>query len=331
MSVLAPSAGILWRIIESYGMDPEPMFKAQGFDLEWPIEPGTRLSYESLDRVRAHAAEKSGDEFFGLRAAQVTHPSQLGALGYAWLASDNLYSAFERMHRYVRVLNDRGHFDLRESGDLLIVTLSVAQDSLNARVRDDAQLAYLVRMCRMNAGAAFNPQYVSFRHAAPDEVLPYEELFRAPVRFGSQHNEMALTLEQAKQPLPTSNPLLAQMNERVAKQRLASLDANDIPNRVRGAIMDQLSSGEVSDESVAEELHMTSRTLHRKLKQHDVSFRSLLKDVRRDLAMHYIADESLTLTEITFLLGFSEMSSFSRAFKTWNGISPSEARANAVD
>ena len=75
MSVLAPSVGVLWRIIESYKLDPDVFFRDAGLEVEWPIEPGTRVSYEQLDQVRAAAAEATGDPAFGLRAAQVVHPS----------------------------------------------------------------------------------------------------------------------------------------------------------------------------------------------------------------------------------------------------------------
>jgi AraC-like DNA-binding protein len=327
MSVLAPSVGILWRVIESYGMDPEPYFRAEGLEARWPIEPGTRLPYEVVDRIRARAAADSGDPCFGLRCARFVHPSQIGALGYAFLASTTLREAFEVMRRYIRVLNDQGEFRIAEEDGRITATLQVAQDSENMTVRDDGQVAYAVTLCRMNAGPEFDPSRVTFRHPEPDDPKPYRELFRCPVHFGAEANTLTITSEQADRPLPSANPMLAQMNERVVIQRLAKLDQDDIPNRVRAAIMEQLPSGKVTDESVADALHMTSRTLHRRLKAEGHSFRSMLKGVRQELAEHYINDDTLTLTEITFLLGFSEMSSFSRAYKNWTGVSPSRARS----
>lgn len=329
MSVLAQSAGTLWRVIESYGLDPAPFFAAEGIELALPVEPGTRIPYEQIDAVRAAAAEKIGDPAFGLRVADCVHPSYLGALGYAVLASTTLRVAFDRIHRYVRVLNEQGHFDLEETPEGLTARIAVDQDSRNAVVRDDGQMAVLVTLCRMNAGRALNPLSVTFRHAAPEDIGPYEALFRCPVQFEAEHNRFTLRSADADRVLPSANPVLAQMNERIVKQRLAQLDRDNIPGRVRAAIAEQLPSGEVSDESVAEALHMTARTLHRRLKDDGESFRTLLKSVRQELAGQYLADNSLTLTEITFLLGFSEMSSFSRAYKHWHGVSPSEARQSA--
>jgi len=100
----------------------------------------------------------------------------------------------------------------------------------------------------------------------------------------------------------------------------------NILNRAKAAIIDNLGSGDVNETSVAESLHMTPRNMHRKLQKEDSSFKILLTEIRRELAQQYIQDRSKTLTEISFLLGFSEVSSFSRAYKGWTGQPPSEAR-----
>ncbi|MEM1411377.1 MAG: AraC family transcriptional regulator [Pseudomonadota bacterium] len=318
--------GTLWRLIESYDRDPAPYFLDEGLTLTWPVKPGTRLPYETIDSIRARAAADVGDPAFGLRLAECVHPSYLGALGYAVLASNTLRTAFDRIHRYVRVLNEQGHFELDDLSDGLRATLSVGQGSLNRTVRDDGQLAVLVTLCRMNGGVELKPVAVTFQHEAPEDPTPYEALFRCPVTFGAEHNSLTLSPTDADRVLPSANPVLAQMNERIVVQRLAQLDRDNVLGRVRAAIMEQLPSGDVSDESVAAALHMTPRTLHRRLKEDGESFRTLLKAVRQELAEQYMADNSLTLTEITFLLGFSEMSSFSRAYKHWHGVSPSAAR-----
>ena len=111
---------------------------------------------------------------------------------------------------------------------------------------------------------------------------------------------------------------------------LAHSEKADIVNRVKAAIIDGLSNGAVTETSIAEMLHMTPRNMHRKLQKQDTAFKLLLTDVRKELAQQYIQDRSKTLTEISFLLGFSEVSSFSRAFKGWTGKPPSEARQSVA-
>jgi len=103
---------------------------------------------------------------------------------------------------------------------------------------------------------------------------------------------------------------------------LARLKKEDISTRVRAAIVDQLPSGGISDETVAEALYLNSRTLQPRLSEAGTTFKSLLVEVRRELAEKYVLDQKLTITEISYLLGFSETSAFSRAFKTWTGKTP---------
>jgi AraC-like DNA-binding protein len=133
-------------------------------------------------------------------------------------------------------------------------------------------------------------------------------------------------LPLADEILVGANPELALLNDQVVIRRLARVDRDDIVARVQAVLMDQLPNGNISDESVAAELHMSVRTMHRKLTEVNNNFRMLLVEMRRELAEQYILDNSLTLTEISLLLGFSEPSSFSRAFKSWTGTAPSEAR-----
>jgi AraC-like DNA-binding protein len=107
---------------------------------------------------------------------------------------------------------------------------------------------------------------------------------------------------------------------------LAQLDDDNIIERIKAAIIDQLPSGQVTDSSIADALYLSRRTFHRRLLQQNTTFRAILNEVRQKLASQYITDSSLSLNEISFLLGFAEISSFSRAFKRWTGTSPSAFR-----
>jgi AraC-like DNA-binding protein len=136
--------------------------------------------------------------------------------------------------------------------------------------------------------------------------------------------------EDVDKRLTGSNDQLAELNEHIVVKYLAHSARQDIVNRAKAAIIDGLSEGGVSEITVAEALHMTPRNLHRKLQKEDTSFKLLLTQVRKELAQQYIQDRSKTLTEISYLLGFSEASSCSRAYKGWTGQAPSEARQDVA-
>ena len=103
-------------------------------------------------------------------------------------------------------------------------------------------------------------------------------------------------------------------------------DRTNILNRTRLQIMEELPTGTVTEDGTARALHMSKRTLHRKLRENDETFRSLLTQVRTGLAERYIGNDSYTVTEIAFLLGYTDTSAFSRAFRTWFDRSPTQAR-----
>jgi AraC-like DNA-binding protein len=330
MTVFAPSVVNLWRTIDSYGIDPRPLFEAENIHLKLPIDPCLRLPYEKIDRIRARAVELTGDEAMGLRAASVYLVSQFGALGYAFQASLTLRKACQRLERFSRVLNDKAIVIVEDDDDCMGITLKLDVDSENRPVRDDAALAMLTRMCRMIGGDQFRLRAVNFKHAAPADIQPYFEYFGCQLNFEQAENQILIPLALADETLDGANPELALLNDQVVTRRLAAIDRNDIVARVQAAIIDQLPNGNISDESVADSLHMSVRTMHRKLVAADSNFRNLLVEMRRELAEQYILDNSLTLTEISLLLGFSEPSSFSRAFKNWTGSAPSEVRQSRM-
>lgn len=326
MSVFAPGVVNLWRAIDSYGIDPRPLFAAEGIKIQLPIDPCTRLCYEKIDRIRAEAVKLSGDEAFGLRAASVYLPSQFGALGYAWHASLTLRKACMRLERFVRVVNDKATIQVEDSGTCMVVTLKVDVPSQSETARDDGALAMVMKMCRLVSDERFRLHSVNFRHATPKDIKPYFEYFGCELNFSQAENQLLIPLSIADETLHGANPELALLNDKVVIRRLARMDKDDIVARLRAVLIDQLPQGSISDDTVADALHMSVRTMHRKLVDADSNFRTLLVEMRRNLAEAYILDNSLTLTEISLLLGFSEPSSFSRAFKSWTGTAPSEAR-----
>jgi len=316
----------LWKTIESCGIDPEPLFAAEGFKIRLPIDPSIRISYEKIDRIRAKAVELTQDEAFGIRYANVHNATQLGALGYAWLASQTLRKAFGRLERFVRIANEKAVVEVNDIDGCMVVTVKVNAPSQCEMARDDGGLAIITMMSRLVYGVNFRLRAVNFKHSAPRDLKPYFEFFGCQVNFDQDENQLLIPLTLADELLAGANPELALLNDQVITRRLALMDRNDIVARVKAAIMEQLPNGAVTDGSVASSLHMSVRTMHRKLADADHNFRSLLVEVRRGLAELYILDNSLTLTEISLLLGFSEPSSFSRAFKNWTGSAPSEIR-----
>jgi len=326
MSVFAPMLSSLWRQIEDYGIDPGPLFRKQGIVGSAPFDPNTRVSAIRIDRVMVDAAERSGDQFFGLKEANYFLPSHIGPLGFAWLASTSLRSAIERLQRYIKVIHEKIQITTVEDPQNLEIRIHADIESANSYQRDIGYLAVLTRMCRFVSGDDWNPVRVCVAHPQPIDASYFFQMFRCPVEFNTDFNAICIDTCQAGRALTGSNKQLAQLNDHIVVRYLASQMGDDIVNRVKAAILEHLGEGSVSEATVAKDLHMSSRKLHRRLSSENSSFKAVLLEIRTELANQYVNDASLTLTEISYMLGFSEISSFSRAYKRWTGQSPSMAR-----
>jgi AraC-like DNA-binding protein len=329
MTLFAPAIGAYWQLLESYGLDAEAIFREAGVNPEAMYDAGARLPAKAVETIVAQGYALAGDPCFALREAEFFRPAHLGALGFAWLASSNLRMAFERMSRYSRMINDSLSITLEELGNHTTIRFSNEQPGLNNDLREQIQLSLAVKCCRAIAGTNFNPVTVVLKQSPPADTSEYFAYFRCPLEFNQDKTALVIANDRMDGKLTGSNEQLAQLNEHIVIKYLAHTQKNDIINRSKAAIIDSLSSGSVTEQQVAEKLHMTPRNLHRKLQKENTSFKILLNEVRQDLALQYIQDRSMTLTEISFMLGFSEVSSFSRAFKNWTGKPPSEARKPA--
>jgi AraC-like DNA-binding protein len=326
MSFFAPALGTLWNQLEAYGQEPAAVFLQVGIDPDAIFDQSARVAHETFDRLLQLAKQSSGDPLFGLKGQEYFRPAHLGALGFAWLASSSIRDAFQRVSRYARVINEALTVTLETTDSDLVVNFYARLPSLDESLREDVQLSIATKCCRAIAGNRFHPARIRYRQSEPADTGFHHGFYRCPIEFEAAATSMLIPLEVADKKLTGANEEMARLNEHIVVKYLAHSAREDVVNRTKAAIIDSLGSGSVTETMIAEALHMTPRNLHRKLTREDTSFSLLLNEVRQELAQLYIKDRSMTLTEISFMLGFSEVSSFSRAYKNWTGQAPSSAR-----
>jgi AraC-like DNA-binding protein len=325
---LATLGQIVLRVFEMYGLDGPAMFQRRGIDPSVLANPDARVPSKTWDVLTRDAALEISDPAFGLQAARCWHPSNLGALGYAWLSSSTLRTALGRLQRYWRLLGEASSGQLEETpAGLKLVVARQTPDLATNAIAVDFAMSLVVDMCRMNAGSSLRPVAVKLRRERPKDGSVYRRFFGCTVHFATPEDSVTLSREDVDRALPSSNRQLAATFDHILAERLAHLDKRNVVARCQARLLDQLYSGEVSEEVMAEQLHMSRRTLQRKLAEADLTFQKLVDDTRRDLAMRHLEDSRYSITDVTFLLGFSQQSAFTRAFKRWTGMSPSEYRA----
>ncbi len=327
-SLLASSTLVVWKSIETYGLDPRALFERAGLDPDSLEDPLARYPYRDVRKVWELSIEETGDPCFALIAARQWHPSNFHALGYAWLASRSLKEALQRLIRYFRVVTtDPEELSLVETDqayEFMIDTSSVVYRGLDAEY--DFILAILIDACRLSLGEGFNPQRVCLQRSPPSCRDRFAKFFGCQPEFDAPNYLLSFDKAALDKQLPTGNAEVARANDQVILRYLAQLNRSDLVMRVKVALIENLPSGQVSKEQVSEALGVSLRTLQRKLHDEGTSFKQLLDETRHELADGYIKNHQVSLGEITYLLGFSEASNFSRAFKRWTGSSPTEFR-----
>lgn len=315
------------RLLELYGIDPKRFAAQVGIpSIEIPA-PNARVPVGLADKGFEAAAALIPDPAFALHAAECWHPSNLGTLGYAWLSSGSLRTALKRLERYSKIIGQVGSCRCLELPDGLGFVFEHGRGAKAiGPVLADFTLSLAVAMCRANYGASLQLQEVTLRREEPDDPTPYQRFFESPVRFGASVDGFVLPEHIADWPLPSSHRELVQTFDAILAGELASVQNDDLEGRCRAYLLQELTSGEPSEGGLAKAMAMSQRTLQRKLAALGQSYRSLLEKTRYELAMGYLADPTKSVTDITFLLGFSEQSAFTRAFKRWSGKAPTEYR-----
>jgi len=316
------------KALDYYGVDSARIFRASGIPLSVNNDPMVRLPVGSLTRLYEMCVDVTNDPYFGLTVARFIHISNLHALGYALAASSTLMDFCRRLQRYFRLASQTAVATLLEAGDEVSLRFKLLVPASGET--QDALLGFVVLSMRQLHKASFNPLRVELIHPMPREGAgPYEKLFRAPVHFGAAEVALIFDKKQLAQPLAGACAELAQFNDNIATSYLARLDRKDVVANVRQKIVEFLPNGECTREAVAQALCMSPTTLQAKLAQLDTSFQDLLNDTRKELACAYMQQASRPVTEIAFLLGFTDTSNFTRAFKRWTGASPTKFREHA--
>ncbi len=322
----APAVTITLKIIESFDIDPYPLLKKLDIDPKCIEDPNARFNYASIDQLWLEAVNLANDPTFGLRAARFWHPSQIGALGYAWLASTSLRSALGRLSRYMPILTEGAMLDIDESRHELSAHLKYREISKQQPTRTDSFMAMLLAMCQANCGDSFHPASITLTHDEPADSSEFYTLFRCPIHFSAEENRFNITKSDADRKLLSANPRLTQISDQLIIEAIARLEKNNFIAQVSSEIYKQLPSGNISDTSIASALNVSQRSLQRKLQNEGTTFKLVLNDLRTSLAKKYMLDSNMRLIEVAFMLGYSEYSTFSRAFKRWTGLSPRDFR-----
>lgn len=296
------------------GVTPRALCERSGVDPAVLAQPERRIAWSRYLDLLDRAAALTGDRAFGMHLGYQQCVATLGRVGdMAWSAG-TLAEAVTTVSRSMFLHQDQASLSLRIEDGLAIVSYRCGETGAEAAQQDvELSLAKMLRFARQAAGtAAPAPALVRFRHRGGD-VEAARRLFGAPVLYGQSENALAFPRALLAVPL-----LGMQAGERPS--------APDFVDAVRDVIMDLMARGLLSATAVATRLGVSERGLQRRLQARGLAFSGLVETARRLLAERLLLDPRFSMGEISELLGYSEQSAFSRAFRRWTRISPQQWR-----
>lgn len=306
-------------VIAASGLGPE-VLKGGAAEID--------ITLEQYTNVWEAAVRTSGYRDLPMRAATALSPDSFGVVGFSCLLSPTVGEAFARLTRIYSLLITGARWSHERQGDRLCIVFELdAPPSLGARCAIEFALGEQVHFTRMLAAGPIELVEATFPHEPPPDDSSYKKLFRCPLLWNRERATLVVPPSVFELKHSKADPHLLAYFDRQAELLLSQRTADkDTSARVRRLLVEALADGPPSADLVAKRLGVSTRSLRRRLADEGTSFHSLVEDTRNALAQQYLNDPKLTVSEIAFLVGFSALSPFQRAFRRWTNLTPREFR-----
>jgi AraC-like DNA-binding protein len=317
----------------SLGASLPEIIGAAGLDAATLATDDARVSHETIQTLVAESVRRSRNDNFGLHMAEMLHANIVLPLPlhYALRSSPTVEEGARRLIRYSRLIADYAAFELTRTSARRAHFSFRAHTRLPGRQLTECVLAVICLWLRLNCERDFRLHEVSFTHPRPASIVDHERIFRTRVRFNRSVDELVFDSAQLAWPLMHGDSQLASVLDQFLEQIVPPMFATpSFVMLVRQKISERMTGAVPSMAVIAECLHLSQRTLQRRLSDAASSYTGLVDAVRRERAARHLEDASFSISEVAFMLGFSDVSTFHRAVKRWYGTTPAKVRGSAL-
>lgn len=304
------------------GYETASLLAAAGITEAQLADPDGRVPCISISAVVGQAMRTRPMSNLGIKVAAETPIGAFQLLDYLIVTCENVCQGMRQLARYLRLSEAPFSIEIHDAEDPIRVVLVGIQDSFTAGF----EIALAIFHLRRETESRFQPKYVAFTQT-PDDVREAEHLLACPVRTKRPWLGLALSQQNWELPLRRRDAVLQSVLLRNAEEVAARLPkSNGLVADLRRTLMVRLAQGDADIESVARSMATSVRSLQRRLASSGTTYQELLDSTRREAAGRYLADRALSISEVGYLLGYSEPAAFHRAFKRWHGSTPQEFR-----
>jgi AraC-like DNA-binding protein len=327
-------SGSTFQKLEEVGVSSSAVLRRAGLPQSHAKESRVLMNTKELFSLWRAIGEVASDPTVGLRLGTETKPERFHPVGIVSLSSESFGAAIEQMARYKQITCPEEIVQSKRSGEWSIQFRWLLADEIEPPVLIECAFAWVLSTARVGTGVHLSPVRVEFvqerRH-----VRAIERHFGCPVVCGAKRNAIVFRAMDAERPFVTRNAeLLSLLAPQLEQELQHEMGNENFMERVRIAIQEKLTGQRPTIEDIADTLHMSSRTLQRRLQDEGSSFQKVLEEARHQLARHYLNNSVLELNEAAYLLGYNDANSFVRAFRIWEGVPPArwreQQRARAI-
>lgn len=323
------SSAVFYGYLEAaiqMGVNREELIKASGTTEAALAAPDGRLPFSAFTSIR-QVLERYFGPAYGLKVAETMTELKATVLAYMLANSNSLSDAFTIFSRYRSISAEMEAPKLNIVGDN--ATFGCRYGKLNVMMNAsflEAALGFWLVRGRYYTGVEWNPIEVQLQGPTTDRVV-YERVFRCKVVNRCKETKLIFDKQLLDLPIRNPDPNLLHYLTPIAEEVVKNLPGTQsIKQLIQDKIFNSLESGNTSIDSIADQLHVSARTLQRRLEDQGTSFAELLDQTRQVAAIEYLKDPRISITETAFLLGFSDTSTFYRAFKRWTKQTPAQFR-----
>lgn len=329
-TIAAGFAASLAGYASDHGAKRDLLLEESGLSEDDLADQDNRIPRDAYQALIGSAIRQTGDTALLLRHTLETRLETMSVVGQIVHTSTSLRHSFEQLNRYMHLMGDVelppgvDRFELLHTEDGLWIVDHLALPPEQSLLTEMSFARFISEFRRSFPEVTFEIA-MEVTYPPPPHVEQYPALFRVPVQFSAARNALQIdpVWDGPVSSFEPGNQYAFGIFTRHADEMLAKLQADSsIRARIEAQILPKLHEGSISMDKIAHEIAMSRQTLYRRLKEEGVTFAEIHDDLRKRMAIEYLEGQKVTVNETAYLLGFSEASSFVRAFKRWTGLSP---------
>lgn len=324
------STRLIWpflRLLREQGLDLDEGLALLSTTQDALADPDARVPHTHAIALLDAAVALTNNPALGLQAAERIEPGDFDLLEYTARTSATVRDAMLATNRYLALIHEGAEFSLDPDSDTEIWQYTMPPGLELPPIASEFMVATFVLVGRNQGWAQARPLEVRFRHPKPLDTREHQRIFASPLRFGCPHDAIVYESHALNADMPSADLGLHAVLSRAAQQQLEQRPrAQPFSAEVRQRVAQQLHRGDTGVESIAAQLGLSPRTFRRRLQDEGTHHKRLVDQLKQDLALQHLQEDKLAVSEVGFLLGFSDPSAFHKAFKRWTGTTPREYR-----